>query len=174
MIPRFFFEIVEEQEAHRQEVLALERSVFGPGRFARTAYRLREQAPFLCRLGQVALAGGRVVGSVRLTQIALEELPGMLLGPLVVHPMVVGNGVGRGLMQTALALSWKEEALFVLLIGDHGYYEKFGFSVAPEGVAELPGPADPARRLLYLRLRDISLPKGVVCGRRVLHAGPQA
>ena len=47
----------------------LHERAFGPGRFARTAFRLREGAPHLLDLSFTALVGTLLVGSVRLTPV---------------------------------------------------------------------------------------------------------
>lgn len=121
---------------------------FGPGRFARTAFRLREGVPHDPHLSLVALFGGRLGGSVRLTPIRIGETPALLLGPLAVHPDFESKGAGRALVRAALAEARDRGHRLVLLVGDEPYYGPLGFRpVAPDKVP-LPGPVDPRRVLL--------------------------
>jgi predicted N-acetyltransferase YhbS len=138
-----------EQAADAAAIEALHRHAFGPGAYARAAFRVREQAPHDPTLSLVALAGDTLVASVRLTPIAVGESLGVLLGPLVVAPAFAGLGHGRALVRRALAAAAADGVAFVLLVGDEPYYGPLGFRVVqPLGAATLPGPADPARVLV--------------------------
>ena len=59
--------IRSEQPSDSDPIERLHERAFGPGRFARTASRLREGAPHLRELSFTALVGTLLVGSVRLT-----------------------------------------------------------------------------------------------------------
>ncbi len=122
--------------------------VFGPGRFARTAFRVRETRPLDPGLCLVGLVGGRRVGSVWMTPIVLGDLHGHLLGPLATDPVFRGRGVGRALVRTVRdrALE-KDGAVFVLLVGDVSYYGPLGFEATRPGAVVFPGPVDPGRIL---------------------------
>src|SRR5450631_3674395 len=82
---------------------ALHREVFGPGRFARAAFRLREGVPHDPDLSLVATVDGKLAASVRLTPIRIGTVPALLLGPLVVAPPYAGRGAGRTLVRRSLA-----------------------------------------------------------------------
>ncbi|MBP0651570.1 hypothetical protein J8J40_31360, partial [Mycobacterium tuberculosis] len=75
---------------------------FGPGRFVRTAQRLRDDVPPDPDLSLVAMfgakSGERLGGSVRMTPIRIGATPAQLLGPLAVHPDFGNRGVGRALV----------------------------------------------------------------------------
>ncbi len=132
------------------EVEALQETAFGPGRFARTAFRIREGVPHRADLSFVGLSGSMVAGSVRLTDILIGETPALLLGPLTVAPEFKNRGLGKALMWTALEAAKKAGDKVVLLVGDAAYYENFGFQRVPFGAIELPGPVDPARVLVAM------------------------
>ena len=71
------------------DALAIDRlheRTFGPGRFARTTYRVRERTPHLLSLSFTARIGTLLVGSVRLSPIRVGETPALLLGPLTIEP----------------------------------------------------------------------------------------
>ena len=127
---------------------ALHADAFGPGRFARTAFRLREGVPPHPDLSFVALAGGRLVASVRLTPITIGGGPALLLGPLAVTPEFKGRGAGKRLVRLALETARSGGHRLVLLVGDEPYYGPLGFTRLPPGAVTLPGPVDPARVLV--------------------------
>lgn len=133
-------------------ITALHAEVFGPGRFARTAYRVREgraagTSP-VSRYCRVATVGERIVAAVQLTEVTVGNKPGaLLLGPLVVAGDVTGQGFGRALVAEALEAAKAGGARLVLLVGDEPYYGRFGFKAVPPGQITLPGPANPARIL---------------------------
>ena len=128
-------------------------TAFGPGRFARTAYRLREGIPHDPELAFVATVDGRLVGSVRLTPILVETTGALLLGPLAVHPDVANRGIGRNLVRTAVARARELGHRLVLLVGDPPYYAPVGFAPVRPGQITFPGPVDP-HRLLAASLTD--------------------
>jgi predicted N-acetyltransferase YhbS len=133
------------------DALAIERlheRTFGPGRFAKSAYRVREQLAHRLDLSFTARIGTLLVGSVRLTPIRIGDTPALLLGPLTVEPPFRERGVGQALIQRALAEAKAGGHRLVLLVGDESYYGKCGFKKIPKGQSKLPGPVDPARLLI--------------------------
>ncbi|MGH6770441.1 MAG: GNAT family N-acetyltransferase [Xanthobacteraceae bacterium] len=133
------------------DALAIERlyeRTFGPGRFAKTAYRIRERLGHRLELSFTARIGTLLVGSVRLTAIRIGDTAALLLGPLTVEPPFRERGIGQALMERALAEAKTRGHRLVLLVGDEPYYGKCGFRRIPKGQAKLPGPVDPARLLI--------------------------
>lgn len=126
---------------------------FGPGRFARTAFRIREQVGHERALSFTARVGTMLVGSVRLTRVKIGAAPALLLGPLSVEPPFQSVGIGGRLMEAALEAARAAGHRLVVLVGDEPYYSKFGFRRVPPGRVALPGPVDPAR-LLVAELDD--------------------
>lgn len=146
---------------------------FGPGRFARAAFRIREGIAHHPRTSFVATFDGEMIGSVRLTQILIGTRAAMLLGPLAVLPEFKGRGAGRKLMIESMRACCEVGVEFVLLVGDHPYYSPFGFAPAPAGSIRFPAPVDPARVLVAdlrsdigglhsAELPDAGLPTGAV------------
>jgi predicted N-acetyltransferase YhbS len=134
----------------------LHERAFGPGRFARTASRLREGVAPDPRLSFVASVGTLLVGSIRLTPVEIGATGGLLLGPLTVEPAFENRGIGRALMRRALQAAGLAGYALVILVGDAPYYGRLGFKPVPMGALSLPGPVDP-RRLLYLELAEGAL-----------------
>jgi predicted N-acetyltransferase YhbS len=129
-------------------IRALHARAFGPGRFARTAYRVREGTPDISPFCRVCLIGGRMVAAVRFTPVRIGGRDGaLLLGPLAVDPDFANRGHGRGLVARALEDARAAGVALVLLVGDEPYYGRLGFRRVPPGRITLPGPVDPARLL---------------------------
>jgi predicted N-acetyltransferase YhbS len=133
------------------DAFAIERlheRTFGPGRFARSAYRLREGRGHVLALSFTARIGTLLVGSVRLTPICIGETPALLLGPLTVEPPFRDRGVGNALIDRALTGAKAAGHKLVVLVGDEPFYGKSGFQRIPKGQVKFPGPVDPARLLV--------------------------
>ena len=146
------FHIRLETDGDAETLSQLSAEAFGPGRFARSAYRVREGIPPVPGLSLVGWRGDRLVGGIRFTAISIgEENNAALLGPLVVDPAEKGKGFGRALVEEGLARAKAEGFALVLLVGDMPYYGRFGFSPVRPGQIMLPGPVDQAR-LLALEL----------------------
>src|ERR1700759_1595815 len=72
---------------------------FGPGRFAKSAYRLREEVAHIPELSFTARVGTLMVGSVRLSPIVIgANTKALLLGPLTIEPPCRSRGIGRKLI----------------------------------------------------------------------------
>ena len=147
-----------EASADAGAIERLHERAFGPGRFARTAYRIREGAPHLLDLSFTALVGTLLVGSVRLTPIRAGEQLALMLGPLTVDPAFENRGIGAALIERALDAAREAGHALVLLVGDEPYYARFGFKRVPMGQLAMPGPVDP-ERLLGAELVEGSLAK---------------
>ncbi|MEZ5899633.1 MAG: GNAT family N-acetyltransferase [Hyphomicrobium sp.] len=154
-------------------ISALHALVFGPGRYARSAYRVREGkgmwSPF-CRLAEI---GTRVIAALRLTPVVIGETDGaVLLGPVAVDPEFAGQGYGRRLISEALDDMKAHGVRLVILVGDELYYGRFGFRTVPYEQITLPGPVNPTR-VLALELQDGALPtyRGVISARPSAEAG---
>jgi predicted N-acetyltransferase YhbS len=126
----------------------LHERTFGPGRYAKTAYRLREQVEHIRELSFTARIGTLLIGSVWLSPIRIGEAKALLLGPVTVEPAFRDRGVGQALIERALKEAKEKGHRLVILVGDEAYYEKCGFKRIPRGRAIMPGPVDPARLLL--------------------------
>ena len=142
------FHIRLETDGDAQALSQLSAEAFGPGRFARSAYRVREGISPVGALSLVGWCEGRLVGGIRFTAICIgEQKNALLLGPLVVDPAEKGTGFGRALVEEGLDRAKAAGFALVLLVGDMPYYGRFGFSPVKPGQITLPGPVDPGRLL---------------------------
>jgi len=133
-----------------EDAVAIERlheRTFGPGRYARTAYRIREKISHALDLSFTARIGTLLVGSVRLTRVRIGDTPALLLGPLTLEPPFRDRGIGKVLMERALAEAKAKGHRLVGLVGDEPYYARVGFRRVPDGQVTLDGPVDPDRML---------------------------
>lgn len=129
-------------------VTALHARVFGPGRFARTAYRVREGTPPVSRFCRGAYRDRDLLAALRMTLIAIgDSQPHLLLGPLAVKPEVQGQGFGQALVREVVEAARADRIGIIVLVGDMPYYGRFGFAPAPRGQISFPGPVNPARIL---------------------------
>ena len=145
-LPAFRFATPQDDEF----VAKLQELAFGPGRFARTAYRVRERFPIDPSLSLIAEVDGTSCGSVWMTPISIGGLDGYMLGPLATHPDYRKRGAGKMLAKAARDIALAQgKGSFVVLVGDQDYYCPLGWQVTTPGAIQWPGPVDPARVLLY-------------------------
>ena len=128
-------------------VEALNEAAFGPGRFAKSAYRLREGVSQVDELAFVAVEERTLKGSVRFWPVMIGGHRALMLGPLAVTATERGRGIGVALMERALDAARRLGHDVVILVGDEPYYARVGFSKLPPGRIRFPGPVDPARIL---------------------------
>jgi predicted N-acetyltransferase YhbS len=145
--------IRHETDADADTIERLHERAFGPGRFARSAYRLREGVPHIPGLSYTALVGTLVVASIRMTPILIGEARGLLLGPLTVEPAFTRRGIGMALVRKAIEAARADGHRLVLLVGDEPFYGRAGFRRVKRGQLTLPGPVDPDR-ILVLELAE--------------------
>lgn len=128
------------------DVEALYDLCFAPGREALSSYRLRDGVDPVRDLSILALDDeGSVSGAIRYWPVKVGGYDVLLLGPIAVHPIHQGEGLGAALIRNSIsiakAMGWER----VLLVGDAPYYARFGFSKVA-GV-EMPPPTNPDRIL---------------------------
>src|SRR5258706_6108935 len=116
------------------QVAALNAESFGPGRFAKSAYRLREGVSPVPSLSFVAIENaGKVIlrGSVRFWPVKVGGHEELLLGPLAVQSDQRGRGIGIALMQAGVAGGQKGARRRLLLVRDEAYFSQVGVLCLP-------------------------------------------
>lgn len=145
-------------------------AAFGPDRFARTAYKVREGTDWLPTLSFAALdADDMLAGTIQCWPVALTDPSGrrhpmIMVGPVAVLPDLQGAGFGKALVTASLTAIDPRAPLPQVMIGDADYYGRFfGFSAANTSGWKLPGPWEPAR-LLCRTANPAVLPQEGVLG----------
>ncbi len=92
--PRFTFETAADAPG----VDALIARAFGPGRFAKTAERLREGGAPILDLSAVAWTDDGLVGCARMWPVAIGGAPALMLGPFAVD-RPIGPRPGAALIE---------------------------------------------------------------------------
>lgn len=110
-------------------------------------------------LSLVATVEGRVVGHVAFSPVtvAAQELPWCGLGPVSVMPAHQRSGIGSALICSGLRRLRERGVAGCVVLGDPGYYGRFGF--APQAGLVYPGP--PAEHFMALALDGV-VPTGEV------------
>jgi len=147
--PRIF---APERPRDLRLVEGLVARAFGPGRFAKTAERLREHREPILSLSFVAWCDGEAVGCVRLWAIAIGDTPALLLGPIAVEEDWRSRGLGADLVRRVVEAATAAGHGVILLVGDAPFFGPLGFAAGPARDVRLPGPVD-QRRVLVLALR---------------------
>lgn len=127
---------------------------FGPGRFARSVYRLREKNDRDTEFSYIYELNNQILSSISYYKTFLNnDINGLLLGPLAVDPEHRGKGYGVELVKYTIALIKKTMAYdFILVIGDYHYYEKFGFKKI-NNTFSFYGPVN-SEKVLILPIKD--------------------
>ena len=150
------WEIRPEDERDDAQIEVLLAKSFGPGRYAKSAYRLREGVDAEAGLSFVAVEDGMLRGSIRFWPIFVGATPALLLGPLAVESEQRGRGIGIALMNRGIEEAKNLGHRAIILVGDLPYYSRVGFSPVKRGSIVFSGPVDPAR-ILGLALQEGAL-----------------
>lgn len=154
--------ITVEEPKHACAIEKLLDASFGPDRFQKAAYRLRDDVASIPALNLVATEhdehGNEVVqGTIRYWPILIGgTTPSLLLGPIAVSAHLQGSGLGSKLIRMSLNKAVALGYTSVILVGDAPYYERFGFTRTLTLGMQMPGPVD-MNRLLGLELAENAL-----------------
>ena len=144
--------LVAEKPSDRAVIDAFIDEIFGPGRYAKTAERLREGNVPLLDLSFVCWRGAEPIGCVRQWPILIGGSPVVFLGPFAVEAGQRKHGLGATLITRASEAAAAAGHEAILLVGDAPYFGPLGFVQVPPGRIALPGPVDP-RRVLWKALK---------------------
>ena len=138
--------------AHDKDLKNIEKlldEAFGPGRYARTAYRYREKHNLISEYSYIYQDNKQLLASISFSQIFINNInKGLLLGPLAVKPGHDGKGYGVALVETTIKLIKKSKKYnFIVLVGDVDYYRRFNFKQISQPL-NLVGPVNPNRVLI--------------------------
>lgn len=121
---------------------------FGPDRWSRPSYRLREGVAPLHLLCLTARINGQLVGTIRFWPVTIGGIAeAAFLGPIAVHPQYESQGIGSRLIREGLSIAAREGERAVLAIGSPGYLGRFGFRQASGFDLSFPFEVDDERFL---------------------------
>ena len=149
--------------AHDKDLKNIEKlldEAFGPGRYARTAYRYREKHNLISEYSYIYQDNKQLLASISFSQIFINNInKGLLLGPLAVKPGHDGKGYGVALVETTIKLIKKGKKYnFIVLVGDIDYYRRFNFKQISQPL-NLVGPVNPNRVLILSLDKEMKLNK---------------
>jgi putative acetyltransferase len=79
------------------------------------------------RLSLVAEVDGRIVGHILFSPVVSSGAEGLGLGPMAVTPEQQKRGVGAALIEAGLARLRDAGCPYIVVLGHHEYYTRFGF-----------------------------------------------
>jgi len=158
--------IRRERHEDEAEISRVIEAAFGDRETARFAEQIRSSSGYIPELAFVVEEEGEIVAHTMLSRVLLEG-PGvdvLILTPMSVRPDRQRQGVGRALVEAALAAADELGEPLVLVEGVPAYYPQFGFRSATELGLERPDPRipDAAWMALPLRAYDAALRGRVV------------
>lgn len=143
------YQIIQQRPQDAVPIEALLETCFGPDRFKKTAYKIRENLEPVAGLSLVAVEGDTLLASIRYWPITIgATIPALLLGPIAVMPSHQGDGIGVALIQETLKLAKGQGHSIIVLVGSLDYYARFGFASAFDRGLTFPGPVEPSRFLV--------------------------
>ena len=141
--------IRKEQEIDNTEINTLYTNSFGPGRYAKSAFRYREKYDHLIDISQVLICHNKLIGSVRFWNILVNNKKSLLLGPIVMHRDYRGQGFGKRLLKDSILNCKNLGHNLIILVGDLSYYSKIGFKRIGQKKILFEGPVN-YERVLYI------------------------
>ncbi len=111
-------------------------AAFGGAEEVALVESLRKSDAWIPDFALVAIDADEVVGYSLTTRAHIEGEPVLALGPIGVHPSIQGKGIGSQLMQMTIDRAEAAAETLIGLLGEPGYYRRFGFVAASRaGVA---------------------------------------
>jgi putative acetyltransferase len=117
-------EIRTEQAGDRDASLEVERLAFGSEEEPAIVETIRDEPG---SFALVAEDDGAIVGHVQLSRAQIGAGEVLALGPIGVRPDRRSEGIGSALVTGALEAARARAATAVILLGDPGWYPRFGF-----------------------------------------------
>ncbi|SMX42121.1 GNAT family N-acetyltransferase [Maliponia aquimaris] len=140
------FTLAQERPEDGLDVEGLFDLAFAPGRTLLSSYRLRDDVPPVAELCWIARdETGTLGGAIRYWPVCVGGVGALLMGPVAVHPIAQGEGLGAAMISGTLERAGELGHARVLLVGDAPYYSRFGFVRLDE--VEMPPPTNPDRVL---------------------------
>ena len=125
-------EIRKEIQSDYQSVREINDAAFGQSVEGNIVDKIRSACDE--SLSLVAIVEGNVVGHILFSPATIEcegkKIQGMGLGPMAVLPQYQRQGVGSMLVNEGIRILKESKIPFIVVLGHHDYYPRFGFQVA--------------------------------------------
>ncbi len=124
----------EFPEIYNLVKIAFQTAKVADGREQDFVNQLRSGGNYIPELALVAEENGKLIGHIMLTRtyidISGKKFETLLLAPISVVLEYRNKGVGSGLIKESFKLAREMGYTSVLLVGDPGYYHRFGFKAS--------------------------------------------
>ena len=155
-LPEGIDEVRVQRPDELAAVMALGDRAFGPQEGIAALIADLQADPAFTGQSYVAVAGERIVGHTMLTRAWVDTEQSLqtiaLLSPLAVHPDWQRRGIGRAVVEYAVARAAESGAPGVVLEGDPAYYSRLGFEAAEPWGLLRPSVRIPAPAFQWVRL----------------------
>lgn len=123
-------------------ILQVQRQAFGQDEEARLTRAILADPTAEPTLSLLAEDDGKVLGHVLFSRahITGSDCRGAILAPLAVVPAAQGRGIGSKLVRAGLDRLRRDGVALVFVLGDPGYYARFGFTPARRRGLAAPYP----------------------------------
>lgn len=126
-------QIRSEQPQDSEAIRQVEEQAFGQPAEADLVDRLRAECPE--QISFVAIQNDQLIGHALITPAIIEyedgsQLDGFGLAPVAVLPAFQNLGVGTALIHAAIKALQGRNERFLIVLGEPGYYPRFGFEPA--------------------------------------------
>lgn len=122
----------KEKTEDIKQIYSVNELAFGTPTEAGIVDAIRESC--LETLSLVAEDDGEIVGHIFFSPAEIEwsgkVIKGMGLAPMAVRPERQRQGIGSQLVKAGLEILEKQGCSYVIVLGHHGFYSKFGFTPA--------------------------------------------
>lgn len=133
-------EIRPERAGEAAAIEEVHRLAFGSDTEARLVRRLRAEGYTIVSI--TAVDGAEIVGHVYFSRVAIAGLEAVSLAPVSVLPERQRQGIGSALIRAGLDACRSSAVDAALVVGEPGYYTRFGFSLAVGSLFRSPWPPD--------------------------------